>query len=111
MGTYITNVIAGLYQPFAYESITVADTAIGCTAATIKPGGTGNSSREATKAVITVETAQIRYRYDGTDPTSIEGHILNNNDALVLIGYDAISKFRTIRTGVTSGVIKVTYER
>ena len=94
---------------FAYESLTVAATAKIMTVATYKPATTESS--HAKRAFITVETAQVRYRYDGTDPTSSEGHILNVNDVLILTGIGNLSKFRAIRTGGTSGVLKVTYEK
>jgi hypothetical protein len=107
------QVIAGIFQPYAYESVTVADTAKELTAATYaeKKEVINNAARGAVRAIITVETAQLRYRYDGSDPTSSEGHILNINDVLVLVGTDAIEQFRGIRTGGTSAVLKVTYER
>lgn len=107
------QVIAGIFQPYAYESVTVTDSATALTATTYKESKEvkTNSDRGAARAIITVETAQLRYRYDGSDPTSAEGHILNINDVLVLVGTDAISQFRGIRTGGTSAVLKVTYER
>lgn len=112
----ILNVIAGLYFPFAHEKITVDNTAGGkaLTKATYDPvsrDAINNNARQAQRAVITVETAQIRYRYDGGAPTDAVGHILNSGDVVTLIGYAAINQFRAIRTGGTSGVIVVTYER
>ena len=109
----INQVIAGIFQPYDYESVTVADTAIGLTAAKYKDAGSidSNSQRGASRVVITVETAGLRYRYDGTDPTAAEGHILNANDVIVLVGPDAIRMFRGIRTTGTSAVLKCTYER
>lgn len=97
-----------VYNGFAYESVTVANTAQLLTLATYRPNRDDSAAK---RAVITCETAQIRYRYDGTDPTSSEGHILNSNDVLTLVGAGNIEKFRAIRTGATSGVLKVTYER
>lgn len=109
----INQVIAGLFQPYDYESVTVTDSATALTSSKYSDVGSvsSNSQRGAARAVITVETAQLRYRYDGSDPTSSEGHILNINDVLVLVGPDAIKNFRGIRTGGTSAVLKVTYER
>ena len=92
---------------FAYESITVAGTAIGFTAGTFKPA----SQPPATRAFLTLETAQVRYRYDGTDPTATEGHILDTTQTLAIEGAQSLLLFRAIRTGGTSGVLKVTYER
>lgn len=92
---------------FAYESITVSSTAIGCTAATVSPGGAPG----AVRAMLTLESAQVRYRYDGTNPTSSEGHLLEIGETLVLEGAANIDKFKAIRTGSTDGTLKVTYER
>jgi len=91
--------IIGL-TPFDYESITVADSAIGLTAA---------KYLDAEHAEITLETAQIRFRLDGTDPTSSEGHLVEVGDVITLNSAAQIAIFRAIRTGSTSGVLKVTY--
>lgn len=97
----------GKFDAFDFESITVAATAIGFTAATFDPSDAASAQR----AVLSVETAQIRYRYDGTDPTSLIGHILEPGDTLVVDGYTNINAFKAIRTGATSGTIRVTFER
>jgi len=91
--------IIGL-TPFDYESITVADSAIGLTAA---------KYLDAEHAEMTLETAQIRFRLDGTDPTSSEGHLVEVGDVITLNSAAQISDFSAIRTGSTSGVLKVTY--
>jgi hypothetical protein len=61
------------------------------------------------KALLTLETAEIRWWIDGTDPTATEGHPLEAGQNLTLEGYKNLSQFRAIRTGATSGVLKVTY--
>lgn len=83
-----------------YEPITVADSAIGLT-----PGTYGN----ATKAEMTLETAQIRVRKDGSDPTASVGHLIEVGDLIVLNSASDISNFKAIRTGSTSGELTVTY--
>lgn len=83
-----------------YESITVTNTAIGFTPAKILPSLT---------AYCSLETAQIRFRMDGTNPTSSEGHLMNPGDTIVIDGYSSIQKFMAIRTGSTSGVLKCSY--
>ncbi len=85
----------------ATESVTVADTAIGLTAATYA---------NARGAFLTLETAQIRFYYDGTTPTNLLGHLLEVGQTLNLYNEDEIRNFRGIRTGGTSGVLRVTYE-
>ena len=84
----------------AYESVTVADSAIGLTSATYLT---------ATKAEMTLETAQIRVRKDGTNPTSSEGHLVEVGDIITLNSAADIATFKAIRTGATSGVLRVTY--
>lgn len=98
------------YTPLDYESITVTDTAESLTSGTFKPVSTPEHAW-AKRAFITAETAQMRYRLDGTAPTSSEGHILNVGDILTLDGIANISRFQIIRTGSTSGVIKISYLR
>ena len=94
------NVIGGGSDAMAYETVTVAGTAIGLTAATYLT---------ATKAEMTLETAQIRVRKDGTSPTSSEGHLVGVGDVIVLNSAADLATFKAIRTGTVSGVLKVSY--
>lgn len=85
-----------------YESITVSSTAIGITGALI-------TAIKANRAIITVETDQVRWRIDGTDPTSSEGHLLSAGDVLTLISTHDLNAFRAIRvTG--DATLKVTIQ-
>ena len=93
---------------YKFESITVADTAIALTAANMSTTP-ANAGIQFKRAVATVETAQIRFRVDGVSPTSAEGHIANIDDVIELDMHEA-PKFLAIRTGSTSGVLKVSYE-
>lgn len=104
----VTPVTGQDLTAFDYEAITVADTSVGFTAATITPGGT---ARPAHRAHVTAETAQMRYRYDGTAPTATEGHLLEVGDVLTIEGINNVSNARFIRTGATSGTIRCTFER
>ena len=98
--------VVGKYKAYNYESITVTDTAIGLTASIL------NTTIKPKRAFLTIETAQLRYRYDGTDPTDTEGHILNPVvNYLIIEGWHNLNNFKAIRTGAISGVIKVSYER
>ena len=93
-----------------FETITVADTAIGFTAAKIAPDVI-NGSRPVSKVFITNETAEIRFRLDGSDPSSTVGHLMAVGDSIIIDGADKIYRFKAIRTGGTSGTLSVTYER
>ena len=93
---------------YATETLTVANTVQVLTPSIFKDSVTSGG---ATDAFITLETAEIRYYYDGTQPTSTTGHILAVGQNLVLRGQNQMINFKCIRTGSTSGVITVTYER
>lgn len=95
------------FEGFAYEAVTVSNSAIGLTKATYDPG---QEHQKAIRALITVETANMRYTYDGTTPTSTVGHLVGNGDVVTLNGYGNIKRFKAIRTD-SDASIKVTYER
>ena len=92
---------------FDYEAITVSTTSVGFTAGTITPSG----ARPAHAARVTAETAQMRYRFDGGDPTSTEGHLLDIGDIVDIEGINNVSNARFIRTTATSGTIRCTFLR
>ncbi len=95
------SIVAGEGRtPFDHESITVAATAIGCTSATYL---------DATRAEMTLETAQIRKWAAGTAPTSTVGQIVGVGDTIVLNSAAQIATFKAIRTGAVSGVLRVEY--
>ena len=90
---------------YAQESITVADTAIGFTVATVL--STDPATPE--QAVFVIETAQIRYRLDGGDPTTSVGLLGNVGDVVTVTGSHDVKNFRAIRTGATSATIQPHY--
>lgn len=89
---------------FADEAITVADTAIGATAATI-----ADSTRGAANYAIfgPLATAPVRYRFDAV-PEAATGALLEVGDTLICRGAE-VSQVRFIRTGSTSGVLFAQY--
>ena len=97
--------VIGKYICYDFEQITVADTAIGLTSAKL------TADPRPKKVVITCETAQLRYRIDGTDPSATVGHLINPLDSLVLEGYSQLNNFKAIRKGSTSATIFCSYLR
>ena len=91
---------------YAHETITVANTAIGFTAATWRVG-----EHSGVRAVITATGGQMRYRYDGGNPTTTVGHLLAHGDILVVENAINIVQFRVIQIGTQNGTLSVTYER
>lgn len=91
-----------VYLANGYESLTVTNAAAGV-------GPTWAKSKTAYKAFMTAETAEMRFRFDGTAPTATEGHIIDTGDTLELYGNKNVVNFKAIRTGETSGVLRITY--
>ena len=84
-----------------HEAVTVAGTSIGMTvtaAQGVKPGA----------AVISVETAAIRFTVDGTTPTATVGHLAEPGDVIELVEEGQVRLFRAIRQGGTSATIMCT---
>src|SRR3989304_1501767 len=96
--------IREMYPSVGHESITVAGTAVGFTAAQLtRTGG------QVIGAAVTAETAQMRYCTDGTTATSTVGHLFETGDGVNMWEMNDLAKFSAIRTGSTSGTLKVTY--
>ena len=84
----------------AYESITVTNAAaIGFTLATY----TGKRG-----CFVTLETTDIRFRYDGTDPTVAEGHIMYVGTSLHFLSANVLSRIKFISTGANA-TLRVSY--
>lgn len=102
-----------------YEAITVSTASIGLTASTLTAGTVigdsgGNTYidvKRMDEVMITVEANPLRFRLDGTAPTSSEGHLLQPGDALTITGFSNLSKLRFIRQGSADATLRVTYYR
>jgi hypothetical protein len=91
-----------LQSAYDYESLTITNAvAVSVTASKL------DSVRQA---IITVEDNPIRCRWDGTAPTTTEGHLFQSGDALTLQFATDIYHFRAIATGANAK-IRVTYSR
>src|SRR3990167_5012301 len=86
----------------ARETLSVAGTAVGFTAATFD---------DSTHALVTVETAEIRYTVDGTAATASVGHLAQPGDVIVLDSMSELSKFSAIRTGGVSASLQCSFGR
>lgn len=84
-----------------YESLTVSNAAVGCT--------TPQSGMTPMAALLTVETNSIRYRTDGTAPTTSEGHLVAAGGVIELYGRGEVKNFKAIRTASPDAVVKATY--
>lgn len=87
---------------FRFDTVVVDNTATSLT--------TASGDLHGFRAVITCEDAQVRFRYDGGDPSATVGHLLNIGDQLILEGRSNIINFKAIRTGGVNGTLLVTLE-
>jgi hypothetical protein len=92
---------------FGYESLTVSTAAVGPTVSVYAP--TGEDPAEA--VLISVESNGIRFRYDGGEPTSSEGHALAAGTTYLLAGVTNVAQLRLIRSGGADATVHLTYER
>ena len=99
--------LVGIYAGFGHEKLAITTAAgTGLSATVFAPAGTN----AVQAAVITVETADIRYRYDGTAPTVTTGHLVASGGAIMIVGYENVNNFQAI-SRTDNAEINVSYER
>lgn len=91
------RVIDGQRKPAGYEALTVSSTAKG---GTIPTGATG--------ALITVESADVRWRDDGVAPTATVGNPITAGDPPFFYTGD-LSALRFIRQSTTDATVHLNY--
>ncbi len=94
------------FKAFAHEALSVSGTSTPFTAATWKNPSSGSAAR---KALVTVETATVRWRCDGTDPTASTGHQLGAGQSMEVWG-DDMNRIEFIRE-TSDATVRVTYFR
>lgn len=85
---------------YAHETLTISSTAVALTAATYAG---------ARAALITVEDASVRYRFDGGTPTSSVGHVADAGDIITLETANELVAFKAIRKDGSDATISVSY--
>lgn len=94
-----------------YAALTVSTTAVGFADATPAYANGQVNSKAVRRVFITSETDAVRWRADGTDPTSSEGHVMAVNTSLSFTGANYRQLLRDIRfIRVTSdATLRITY--
>ena len=94
---------------FAFGSGTVSSTALALTDA---PFSISQPNVDAADRIrVTAATQDLRYRYDGGDPTASVGHLLAVGQTLILDGQNNISQFKIIRATGADGAASITLEK
>jgi hypothetical protein len=101
--------IPGGLEAFAKEDITIGAVSTRLTVLTFTPV----NAPSAKAAVCQFETANLRYWYDGSDPTTTSGFLVTTTDTypLVVVGINNITRWRGIRTTGVSALGHCTYLR
>ena len=79
----------------SYEAVAVSSTAIGLAALTISP----STGELPTECYGRVETNDIRYRCDGTNPTTTNGVLVQANETIKIYGRGNMVNIKFIATG------------
>lgn len=87
------------------------DTPVGFEQRTVSTSAVGFASipLQANKAIVVVEDATIRYREDGTNPTSSVGTKQFVNSTIIIEGRTRLTQFRAIRQGSTDALLSINY--
>ena len=64
---------------------------------------------DANFAQVTVETAAIRYRQDGTDPATAVGVLISAGDSFTIYGNDVLNIIKFVEATSTDAVINLSY--
>ena len=92
-----------------YESITVSSTAIGCTGTLVLPTSGRFTGMQCQGVFITLETANVRFCYDGTTATTSVGHLLTAGQTLTLTNPNDVKNLSMYRDDTTDATAHVTY--
>lgn len=113
----VTQSVSGFFSPYDYEDITVDATTKGLTQNKINTFG-NQANREqgpARLVIITSETADIRYSFDGvlTPPVASTGpgHLLPAGSLLTIASRQIMKQIRFTRETATNATLRVTYMR
>ncbi len=88
---------------FLFDTLSVAGAAVGLADAT---GIDADDLEAADEAYLTVETVAVRFRFDGTAPTTSVGHKLDVGMELRILGAENLQQLKLIRDG-SSGTAAV----
>ena len=93
---------------YAYGTGTVSTTVLDLTDLT---GLTAALVNQADRLRLTVNSNAVRYRYDGGDPTTSDGHLVPTNGEILLDHNTNIRALRLIRSGGSDAAVSVTLEQ
>lgn len=72
---------------------------------------TAAKDAELKSALISAETADLRFWYDGTTPATNTGHLLLKNNLIVIEGINNLRNLLMISAGTSSVKVGISYEK
>ena len=83
------------------------------TIGTVTSSGVSSTAKdsELKLAVISVENADLRFWYDGTIPATNTGHLLVQNNFIVISGINNLLNLKMISGGTSSVKVSISYEK
>ncbi len=92
-----------------FDELSSMTSATGFTASKVCVDASGGGKVCAKAALVTVETAAVRFTIHGTDPKTSSGHLMNAGDSYMIRGYGNVARARFINSSAGNGaVIKAT---
>jgi len=87
-----------------FEDLTVSTTSVGITATTIRPSGQGSQNNFCT---LYVDGANLRYRFDGTAPTTSVGVVASSGETISIDNTEQAVAIRFIRDDATDVSLQI----
>jgi len=104
-GVFIVLASSAVGQRAAtFEDLTVSTTSVGITATTIRPSGQGQQNNFCT---LYVAGANVRYRFDGTAPTTSVGAIASDGETISIDNTEQALAIRFIRDDATNASLQI----
>mgnify|MGYP003144871529 CR=1 FL=1 len=101
----LLSVSPGLAQrTTTFEALTVSTASVGITSTTLRPAG---QALENDYCSLYVSVANIRYRFDGTAPTTSVGVIAGNGDMITIDNSEQARAIRFIRDDAADATLEI----
>ena len=97
----------GVLAPIPSSSRVLTVSSVACTLVTCAGGAAIPAYAYA--ALVSVETASIRYRDDTSSPTSANGQLVGSGQSIAVCGPTALASLSMIRTTATDATAQVSF--
>ena len=95
---------ASAQRQTTFEALTVSTSAVGITNSTLRPPGQGLQHNFCTAYV---DGANVRFRFDGTAPTTTVGAIAKSGDTISIDNIEQASAIRFIRDDSADATLEI----